>query len=278
LSEPGTPVAARTTSELALRVASAIVMAALALATAYYDGWPFALFWTIAAMLVLREWLTMAGIAGWSRSAAWITGCASIAAAGGLAEITERFEPMAVPVLLAGAVVAAALGRGARGWAAAGVLYAGVIAVVPIDLRGHPAHGLVAILWAFAVVWLTDICAYFIGRAVGGPKLWPAVSPKKTWSGFIGGVTGGTVAALAVVWVARHQFGLGWYSGPALFAMTLAASVISQGGDLLESSMKRHFGAKDASHLIPGHGGVMDRLDSFWAVCVFLAFFLYGAG
>jgi phosphatidate cytidylyltransferase len=254
-------------------------MAILALVTAWYGSWPFALLWTSAALLVLREWMALIGLAGWRLTTCWIVGSVAIAAAGMAAEVAQGVDPWTLAGILAlGAAPVAALAGGRWAWAGAGVVYAAVIAVVPIDLRGHPGHGLVAVLWIFAVVWLTDICAYFVGRAFGGPKLWPAISPKKTWSGFCGGLLGGTLAALAVVYVARRSFGLGWYSGGTLIALTIVASIASQGGDLFESFMKRRFGVKDSSQLIPGHGGVMDRLDSFWAVCALLALALYGTG
>lgn len=143
------------------------------------------------------------------------------------------------------------------GWMIAGLAYALVLLLAPILLRGDPSLGFTAILFLFAVVWSTDICAYFAGRALGGPKLWPAVSPKKTWSGAIGGTVGGIAAGLLVVKAA------GLAVAPMLVAVALVLSVASQGGDLLESAIKRRFGAKDASQLIPGHGGLMDRLDGF---------------
>jgi phosphatidate cytidylyltransferase len=127
----------------------------------------------------------------------------------------------------------------------------------PIVLRQDAALGLVAIVFLFAVVWATDIAAYFAGRALGGPKLWPAVSPKKTWSGAIGGLLGGVAAGLLVVKTA------GLAIAPMLVLVAFGLSIVSQGGDLLESSIKRRFHAKDASQLIPGHGGLMDRLDGF---------------
>jgi len=142
-------------------------------------------------------------------------------------------------------------------WMIAGLLYAGVLALAPIILRRDPALGFVAILFLFAVVWGTDIAAYFAGRALGGPKLWAAVSPNKTWSGALGGALGGVVAALLVVTVA------GLVIAPMLVLVALVLSIASQAGDLLESALKRQFGAKDASDLIPGHGGLMDRLDGF---------------
>jgi phosphatidate cytidylyltransferase len=132
-------------------------------------------------------------------------------------------------------------------------------------------------LWMFAVVWTSDVAAYFTGRGLGGPKLWPAVSPKKTWSGFFGGLVGGTLAGLMVVSAAT---GLGWLPVAPLWAVALAsalASVASQAGDLGESALKRRFGVKDSGQLIPGHGGAMDRLDGFWAVAVLAALGLAGA-
>jgi phosphatidate cytidylyltransferase len=142
-------------------------------------------------------------------------------------------------------------------WMAAGLVYAGVLLLGPVLLRGDAAFGLMAMLFLFAIVWATDIAAYFAGRAIGGPKLWPAVSPKKTWSGAIGGTVGGVVAGVIVVKAA------GLVVAPMLVLVALILSIASQAGDLLESSIKRHFGAKDASQLIPGHGGLMDRLDGF---------------
>lgn len=142
-------------------------------------------------------------------------------------------------------------------WMLAGLVYAGVLLLAPLWLRRDPALGFVALLFLFAVVWATDIAAYFAGRAIGGPKLWAAVSPNKTWSGALGGTLGGVAAGLAICFFAGLDL------APKLVLVALALSVASQAGDLLESAIKRHFGAKDASHLIPGHGGLMDRLDGF---------------
>jgi len=147
-------------------------------------------------------------------------------------------------------------------WILAGIPYAGVLVIAPVLLRADAGFGLFAILYLFAIVWATDICGYFVGRAIGGPKLVPAISPKKTWSGAIAGAVAAIVAALLVA----HWFGalkLGPIAGIALLL-----SVMAQCGDLLESWIKRRFGFKDASHIIPGHGGVMDRLDGFWAAAL----------
>ncbi|MFD2030644.1 phosphatidate cytidylyltransferase [Ancylobacter dichloromethanicus] len=139
------------------------------------------------------------------------------------------------------------------------MVYAGALALPAIVLREDAAFGLVSLVWLFAVVWSTDIAAYFCGRLVGGPKLWPRVSPNKTWAGTLGGTFFGMLAGMATLYLAGVRSAL--LAAP----MALLASLASQGGDLFESAMKRHFGTKDSSQLIPGHGGLMDRLDGFVA-------------
>jgi len=142
-------------------------------------------------------------------------------------------------------------------WLAAGIAYAAVLLFAPLILRRDPALGFAALAFLFAVVWATDIAAYFAGRAIGGPKLWPAVSPKKTWAGAIAGTLGGVLAGAVAIEL------LGVPVPPMLLLVACLLSVAAQAGDLLESAVKRHFGAKDAGSLIPGHGGLMDRLDGF---------------
>ncbi len=150
-------------------------------------------------------------------------------------------------------------------WIVAGVGYAAVLVIAPVALRADAEFGFPAMVLLFAVVWSTDIFGYFAGRAIGGPKLMPAISPKKTWAGAMAG----TVGSVIVTVVAARWFALSDLAEIA--AVALALSVVAQLGDLLESGIKRRFGAKDASHLIPGHGGVMDRLDGFWAAALLAA-------
>ena len=144
-----------------------------------------------------------------------------------------------------------------------GALYAGALVVSVTLLRISPAYGFAAILWIFAVVWGADVTAYFAGRTIGGPRLWPSVSPGKTWSGAIIGALAGAVLGLMLsAWTNRFI---------PLFWLGLATAIMSALGDLFESALKRRFGVKDSSGLIPGHGGLMDRLDAFVAASVFAA-------
>lgn len=271
---PGAPVPAR--SELTLRIASAAVLSAVALLATYRGGWLFALLWLCAGVAVLVEWIAM--VRAEPRAALQLILSAALVAFGAVA-----FALWSLPILTAIAlgIVAACFGiaRTARDalWSVEGFAYAAIVVVVPIVVREDPRLGLPAVLWMFAVVWTTDIAAYFVGRALGGPRLWPAVSPKKTWSGFGGGLAAGTGAGVGVA-VLAARFGAPLPMGlTSLVFVTAMASILSQLGDLGESALKRRFDVKDSSHLIPGHGGVMDRLDGFWAVAAFVGAILAGA-
>lgn len=155
-------------------------------------------------------------------------------------------------------------GAGATLWLVTGLVYAALLALCTILVRGSGWLGFIAILYMFAVVWMTDIGAYFSGRTFGGPKFAPKISPKKTWSGVVGGLVAGTLASLAVLKIA------GLPVGAAHLVLSLGLGVSVVFGDLFESSLKRRFGVKDAGSLIPGHGGFLDRLDGF-AVAIVLA-------
>jgi phosphatidate cytidylyltransferase len=133
-------------------------------------------------------------------------------------------------------------------------------------VRLDPVEGFAALILILLVVWVTDIGGYFAGRGLGGPKLWPRVSPNKTWAGAVGGFA----ASLAIAW-GFVAFGLG--KTTPLLALGAIISILSQLGDLFESAVKRRFGVKDSSQIIPGHGGLMDRLDGFVAAVVLAAIF-----
>ena len=244
---------------LLLRIVSAVVMAPAAVFIAWLGDWPFAVFWAVAAIAVLWEWLTL--VAG-PRYPLMLASSALAIAIAGL--VAWRHRPVtAILVVGLGAIGAAIFApRERRFWITAGIGYAGVLLLAPILLRADVDYGLPAILLLFVIVWSTDVLAYFAGRAIGGPKLAPMISPKKTWSGAIIGTIGAVLVAIAAA-----DF-LGGFNKGTIAAVALLLSVMTQLGDLLESWLKRQFGAKDASHLIPGHGGVMDRLDGFWAAAL----------
>jgi phosphatidate cytidylyltransferase len=167
-------------------------------------------------------------------------------------------------ILVAAVVMALLASPGRRLWTATGVVYAAMVMIAPLILRRDSAVGFVVIVLLFAVVWVTDIGGYFAGRLIGGPKLWPMVSPKKTWAGALGGAGGAVLAALTVAFAVQAD-------PLALAILALLLSAVSQAGDLFESAVKRRFGIKDAGHIIPGHGGVMDRLDGFVAAATLAA-------
>jgi phosphatidate cytidylyltransferase len=159
--------------------------------------------------------------------------------------------------LIGGAIVAL-VARGKFVWAASGFAYASAALLASILVRQDLVNGFAALMFVLLVVWATDIGGYFAGRSIGGPKLWPRVSPKKTWAGAIGGFAASLVVASGF---AAGGFG----RAIPLLLVSAVLSVVSQLGDLFESAVKRRFGVKDSSHLIPGHGGLMDRLDGFVA-------------
>ena len=262
---PNTPQA-RLSSDLAPRAASSVVMIAAALSTLWLGGDVFILFWLGCALALHWEWQTI--ISAPKVKARFFGGAAFIAVAAGL--LREGLIEGALASVAVGACAMAWLGGpGKRIWAGGGLIYAGSIVISVTLLRVlSRIDGVEAILWLFAVVWGTDIMAYFGGRLIGGPKLWPRLSPSKTWAGFLVGVSSGGV--LGVLCLALWPGAEPASYGP-LFIMGVMAGVIAQAGDFFESGVKRHFGVKDSSHLIPGHGGFMDRLDGFIAAAAFAA-------
>lgn len=251
--------------DLGVRLVAAVDMIVLALLALWLGGIWFTLFWLVASAAIFWEWLGLAGSAHRNLSAA--AGAAVLAIAAWFS--TQGAVEYAVLAVCAGAAGAAFVERNVRpGWAAMGLLYAGALVIAVVSLRMSLLLGVQAILWLFAVVWGTDIFAYFGGRLIGGPKIWPRISPSKTWSGFASGVTGGAIAGVLVLWLTIPP---GQQSIGIFLVLGLVTGAVSQGGDFLESAIKRRFDAKDASNLIPGHGGVMDRLDGFIAACVLAA-------
>ena len=250
-SNAGRPVSV-TPNNLVLRIVSAALLAPLALFVAWFGSWPFALFWGVAAIAVLWEWTRL--VAG-PRHFLMLSSCASAIVVAAL--VTWRDRPTAGILLVGLGALAATIfaPRERRFWITAGIGYAGTMLLAPMLLRADAQYGFFAMALLFAVVWTTDVLAYFAGRAIGGPKLSVAISPKKTWAGAIAGALGAMVVAVIVAGL------FGSANGGTIAVIALLLSVLAQLGDLLESWVKRRFGAKDASNLIPGHGGVLDRLD-----------------
>jgi phosphatidate cytidylyltransferase len=247
---------------LLLRVAAALVMAPLAIAVAYFGGWLWIGLVTVAAIGLYVEWLT---VIGERRLPLLLSGVLVLLAAGWV-EI-EHFDIASVSILVPlGVAVAAIFSRERRGWTVAGMTYALTASIASSVVRCDPIFGFAALMFVLLVVWGTDIGGYFAGRLIGGPKLWPRVSPKKTWAGAIGGFAAslGVAVGFAVCGVGKAV---------SLLLLGAVLSVAAQLGDLFESAVKRRFGVKDSSHLIPGHGGLMDRLDGFVAAIALAALF-----
>ncbi|WP_181707126.1 phosphatidate cytidylyltransferase [Chthonobacter rhizosphaerae] len=256
----------RPRSDLPLRLASALVMMAIAAGAVVAGGYVFAGLVAIGAGLVLHEWNAMAGP---FQTRAADKASLVLVAVSVFASIWDPVSSIAAIAAVTGVLVLLGAMDRKLPWLGAGIVYAALPGVAAIVLRGNGApgettNGLVALAFVFVVVWAADSAAYFVGRSVGGPKLWPRVSPKKTWSGALGGLVGAVAGGLAVAEIG------GFRASAVLAVVILVLAVGSQAGDLFESALKRHFGVKDSSHLIPGHGGVMDRVDGL-AVALVLA-------
>jgi phosphatidate cytidylyltransferase len=247
---------------LLMRVVAALVLAPAAIAIAYAGGWLWTALVTLTAIGLFVEWLVIVGAARQRRVV--VSGGVALAISG-LCLAAGRIDA-ALLALALGLVAVALLSPEQRHWTAAGFVYAAVAEIASVLVRLDQTRGLAALILILLVVWMTDIGGYFAGRGIGGPKLWPKVSPRKTWAGAFGGLS----ASLGVAW-GFAALGLG-KTGPILLLGAIL-SIASQLGDLFESAVKRRFGVKDSSQIIPGHGGLMDRLDGFVAAVVLAAIF-----
>jgi phosphatidate cytidylyltransferase len=260
LEPPGSP------GSLRLRILSALVLAPIAVAAAWF-GWPWlAIVAAIAGAVMAWEWagLCRAGRVGASGVVLIGAVVAAIAAqaAVGLA--------LAIEVSFVGTAVVLSTARlerdGEPGWLALGALWIALPCVLLLWLAGMDGSGRFTILWIFAIVWATDIGAYAIGRRLGGPLLAPRWSPRKTWAGLIGGVSCAALAGWGTARVLMYMDPSGISSVLPLVLVSAGLAIVEQFGDLAESVAKRRFGVKDSSGLIPGHGGLLDRLDGLLAV------------
>jgi phosphatidate cytidylyltransferase len=236
-------------SDLPKRAVVGLALVGLALAALLAGGWGFWLVITVMAVLMIGEWALLAGDTTKRRLSQYVLmvplAILSPAAAG------PGF--LALGLIFGAFFFVAAVTRNGR--LAAGQIYVGLPVLALLLLREHP-QGFAATLWSMAIVWVCDSGAYFAGRAIGGPKLAPAISPNKTWAGFVGGLLAAIVFSAAFAAVAPGV-AIGWW----LVAASPVVAIASQIGDLYESHLKRVAGVKDSGTLLPGHGGILDRLD-----------------
>jgi len=259
----------RTTSNLFQRVVSALLLLPPVLGAVWAGGWWFAALLMLGGVLMAREWIKLTtsehkglpalfaliiiGLVGWSELAK-----------PGIVQLL----PTLIAISLLGAVLLKVFSFRLVGWFFVGVGYVGAPIVSLWWLRTVDSG--LAVLWVFLIVWATDVGGYFFGKAIGGAKLAPSISPKKTWAGLIGGM----VLTITASFVLQLLFPV-WSSPaiPLIFAGFLA--VWAQAGDLVESGIKRHFHVKDSGVLIPGHGGLLDRVDGLVFVAPAVATILW---
>ncbi len=241
------------------RIASAAVLAPAALAIAYVGAPAFEIALAGIAGVLSWEWTRLCG----SRRPSILTALlAAIAVASMLAVAIGMARYVPFIVLIGAAAAGIAEGGDRRAWMMGGAIYIALPLAMLEWIRVASPSGREIVLWLLLVVWASDTFAYIVGRAVGGPKLAPGISPKKTWAGLFGAISGAAgVGALVAL-------GLGARDIAAVAMLAAVLGAVGQCGDLLESSIKRRFQVKDASRLIPGHGGLLDRLDALLAAVV----------
>ena len=256
------PDAAKASSNLFIRVVAALILAPLTIMVVFAGGWLWILLATAVAVGLFYEWHAIVNAKREPRVfAVGVIGLELIGLAlwfgwNGIAFVTAIVAPTLIAFLSAER----------RGWNVGGFVYAAAALIASVLVRLDPAIGFYALVYPLLVVWVTDIGGYFAGRTFGGPKLAPRISPKKTWAGAIGGLVLSVIIALAAT-------GLGWGRLVPMLVIGILLSIVSQFGDLFESWVKRKFDVKDSSQIIPGHGGLLDRLDGFVAAIVFAAIF-----
>lgn len=249
--------------DLALRSLSAIVLMPLAIYCILAGGIWFQMFLAGLAVLIAYEWSKI--VHGGSERAMALLSLSGLA--GVFVTETQGLDAACAAVLIlwlfSVLMWLAHAGQGSI-WSLMGVFYLGLPMIAFVLLREDGPWGPTSVLWCFAIVWAADICAYFAGRLIGGPKLAPRLSPKKTWAGLCGGVAG----AVAVSGLFAVYFRL---NVPVLMLLAAVLACVEQAGDIFESAMKRRYGVKDSGDFIPGHGGVLDRVDGLLAVIFFAA-------
>ncbi|MEO0328810.1 MAG: phosphatidate cytidylyltransferase [Pseudomonadota bacterium] len=239
--------------ELKLRIFSAVLLASIVLTMTWIGGDTFVLLWAVAAFLVFREYSRIcASVIQIPHKMAAFIAIALVLAAWLFTdpEVSKLMAVISFVVLLIWELITKS-----AVWTALGFAYSVLPFVAMSEMRGDDYAGLILILIIFACVWGADVLAFFFGKIIGGPKLAPSISPKKTWSGFIGSLIGAVLLASIVEYYAGYKI------STIFIACVLYIAFLSQVGDLIESSLKRRFKVKDSGSLIPGHGGVLDRID-----------------
>ena len=253
-------------TDLGVRVVAAAILIPLVVLVVWLGSYWFEAIVTLLALLMAREWVKLA-LRGDTIQLALHLAAALVAPI-----LATRTEPSTVLVIVGGLWAASIVRQHLKGgehslWSLAGVPYVALPAMAFVLLRASDQFGFIAVSWVLFVVWSADTAAYFAGRIFGGPRLWPRISPKKTWAGMAGAIVGGAGASLVAAEV------LGVHSPLPMLLVGGSLGAIEQAGDLFESALKRHAGVKDSSRLIPGHGGVLDRVDGLVAA-VFCAVLL----
>jgi phosphatidate cytidylyltransferase len=243
-------------SDLGIRTLSAVILVPIVLAIVWQGGFLFTGFVVALGILMAIEWVKISFDGNKVQLLIHEVAAASV--------IMGSIK-LSLLALLMLAAFSLFLQRkaGLSFWKSIGVFYIGLTVLALSLLRDDPEFGLKAVIWCMVIVWSADVMAYFFGRIIGGPKMAPRISPKKTWAGMLGAIVGALLASV----VLSQIFSLAFWS---LAALAAVLAIVEQGGDIFESAFKRHYGVKDSGQLIPGHGGVLDRIDGLIAV-VFVA-------
>ena len=257
------PSAGNGLSNLTLRILSALVMAPVVLAAAYAGGGYFLVLVGLVVYLLGLEWASIST----GRMFGFYPAVVCAGLVGSVALVGFGRPDTAFMALAATAVIVSMCSApdGRRGWSVFGVIFVGLSFVSLFLMRADPQLGRNFIFWLFAVVWSSDTGAYIFGRAIGGPKLAPNISPKKTWAGFYGGLLSSALAGACCAVI---------FEGSSIIGLAILSAVIgftAQIGDLLESWFKRRFSVKDSGNIIPGHGGLFDRVDGLMAATLMCA-------
>jgi phosphatidate cytidylyltransferase len=247
-------------SDLGVRLGVALLLIALAFGALWVGGFGFWLIVSVGGVLMMGEWGMLARATPGEIKLGQYAVSVPIAA---MCPLAAGPGFLALGLIAGAFFFLAAVTR--RVQLALGAFYVGLPVLALLLLRTHP-EGFAITLWTMAVVWAADSGAYFVGRAVGGPKLWPAISPNKTWSGAVGGVVAAVIFTVVYAWINAQMI-----TGMTIILLSPWLAMLSQAGDLFESHLKRTAGVKDSGNVLPGHGGLLDRLDGLVPVAPVVA-------